>query len=130
MAQSLNTKVDLTIPGTSYLGMSNYGKIMIGDKAFEFYNDRNVEDYIQIPWEEVDYVAASVMFGGRLISRFAIFTKQNGHFSFSTRDNKKTLRAVNQYIESNRLVRSITFFQVIKRGIKSLFSKGERIKQQ
>lgn len=122
MAQSLNTKVDLTISGTSYLGISNYGKVMIGDKAFEFYNERNVEDYIQIPWEEVDYIAASVMFSGKWISRFAIFTKKNGHFSFSTRDNKKTLRAVNQYIESDKLVRSITFMQVIKRGIKSLFA--------
>lgn len=122
MAQSLNTKVDLTISATSYLGISNYGKVMIGDKAFEYYNDRNVEDYIQIPWEEVDYIAASVLFGGKWISRFAIFTKENGHFSFSTRDNKKTLRAVNQYIESDKLVRSITFMQVIKRGIKSLFA--------
>lgn len=122
MAQSLNTKVDITIQGTSYLGISDYGKVMIGDKAFEFYNDRNVEDYIQIPWEEVDYISASVMFGGKWISRFAIFTKQNGHFSFSTRDNKKTLRAINRYIESNRLVRSMTFFQVIKRGVKSLFT--------
>ncbi len=122
MAQSLNTKVDLTISATSYLGISNYGKVMIGDKAFEYYNDRNVEDYIQIPWEEVDYIAASVLFGGKWISRFAIFTKENSHFSFSTRDNKKTLRAVNQYIESDKLVRSITFMQVIKRGIKSLFA--------
>lgn len=123
MAQSLNTKVDLTIAGTSYLGLTNYGKLMIGDKAFEFYNDRNVEDYIQIPWEEIDYVAASVMFRGKWISRFAIFTKESGHFSFSSRDNKKVLRAINQYIESDRLVRSITFMQVIKRGIKSLFKK-------
>ncbi|MCI6690890.1 MULTISPECIES: DUF956 family protein [unclassified Clostridium] len=129
MVQSLNTKVDLTIPGTSYLGIASYGKVMIGDKAFEFYNDRNVGDYIQIPWEEVDYIAASVMFGGKWISRFAIFTKQNGHFSFSTRDNKKTLRAINEYIESNRLVRSITFGQVIKRGIKSLFIKRKRVNQ-
>ena len=44
MAQSLNTKVDLTISSTSYLGVASYGKVMIGDKAFEFYNDRNVED--------------------------------------------------------------------------------------
>ena len=103
--------------------MTNYGKIMIGDKAFEFYNDRSVEDYIQIPWEEIDYSAASVMFKGKWISRFAIFTKENGHFSFSTRDNKRTLRAVNKYIESNRLVHSDTFFQVIKRGIKNIFRR-------
>lgn len=125
MAQSLNTKVDLTISGTSYMGLSSYGKIIIGDKAFEFYNDRNVEDYIQIPWEEIDYISASVILWGKRISRFAIFTKENGYFTFSTRDNKKTLRAVNQYIESNRLLRSMSFIQVVKRGIQSIFKRNK-----
>lgn len=32
MVQSLNTKVDLTIQATSYLGMANYGKVMVGVK--------------------------------------------------------------------------------------------------
>ena len=72
MAQSINTKVDLVISGTSYHGLNSYGKIMIGDKGFEFYNDRNVNDYIQIPWKEVDYVIASVMFKGKHIPRYAI----------------------------------------------------------
>lgn len=121
MVQSLNTKVDLTIKATSYLGMANYGKAMVGDKAFEFYNERNIRDYIQIPWEEVDYVMASVMFKGKWIPRFAIVTKQNGNFTFSTRDNQATLRAINKYIASERLVKSLSFFQVIARGVKRLF---------
>ena len=50
MVQSLNTKVDLTIDATSFLGINEYGKIMIGDKAFEFYNDRDKRKFIQIPW--------------------------------------------------------------------------------
>ncbi|MFS1260867.1 DUF956 family protein, partial [Enterococcus lactis] len=41
MVQSINTKVDLTINATSYLGIAEYGKIMIGDKGFEFYNERD-----------------------------------------------------------------------------------------
>ena len=49
MVQSLNKKVDLTINATSYLGMANYGKVLVGDEAFEYYNDKNVNDYIQIP---------------------------------------------------------------------------------
>ena len=123
MVQSLNTKVDLTIKATSYLGHTNYGKIMVGDNAFEFYNDKNVRDYIQIPWKEVDYVMASVMFKGKWIPRFAVVTKKNGKFIFSSRDNKALLRAVNKYVASENLVRSLSFLDIIKRGIKSLFSK-------
>ena len=48
MVQSLNREVDYTVAATSYLGMANYGKVMIGDKAFEFYNEKNLKDYIHI----------------------------------------------------------------------------------
>lgn len=123
MVRSLNTKVDLTIKATSYLGLANYGNVMVGDNAFEFYNDKNIRDYIQIPWEEVDYVMASVMFKGKWIPRFAVVTKKNGKFIFSSRDNKALLRAVNKYVASENLVRSLSFLDIIKRGIKSLFSK-------
>lgn len=126
MVQSLNTKVDLTIKATSYLGMANYGKVMVGDKAFEFYNEKNLKDYIQIPWEEVNCVMASVMFKGKWIPRFAIVTKKNGNFTFSTRDNKATLRAINRYIPSEHLVRSLSFFQVIQRGLKNLLKIGKK----
>lgn len=123
MAQSLNAKVDMAVVATSYMGIASYGKVMVGDKAFEFYNDRNVEDYIQIPWEEVDFVSASVMFAGKWIPRFAIATKENGNFTFSTRENKKVLRAINNYIDAQRMLRSLSFFQIIKRGIVSLFRR-------
>ncbi|HCW53264.1 MAG TPA: DUF956 domain-containing protein, partial [Clostridium sp.] len=36
MVQSLNTKVDLAIDATSFNGITSYGKIMVGDKGFEF----------------------------------------------------------------------------------------------
>ena len=116
MAQSLNTKVDLVMDATSFHGMNNYGKIMIGDRGFEYYNEKKMNDYIQIPWEEVDYVIASVMFKGKKIPRYAIQTKKNGTFSFSSKEPKKVLRAINQYISSERLVRSLSFFDVLKRN--------------
>lgn len=119
----LKKKVDLTINATSYLGMANYGKVMVGDEAFEYYNDKNVNDYIQIPWSEVTGIMASVMFKGKWIPRFAVVTKNNGNFIFSTRDNKKTLRAVRNYVDPNNMVRSLSFFQVISRGLKSLFKR-------
>ncbi|MCD7807975.1 MAG: DUF956 family protein [Erysipelotrichaceae bacterium] len=121
MVQSQNKTVDMTIKATSLNGLTNYGSIMIGDKAFEFYSDRNEKDYIQIPWGEIKCVYASVYLKGKYISRFALSTKENGNFTFSTRDNKATLRAINKYIDSDNLVRSLTFFQVLIRGIKHLF---------
>ena len=125
MVKSLNTKVDLVMKGTSYHGLTTYGKIMVGDKGFEFYNDHNVQDYIQIPWEEVDYVAASVMFKGKYIPRYAIQTKKNGAFSFASKEPKKVLRAVNKYVPDDRMLRSLSAWDVIKRKIKRLFNKDK-----
>lgn len=119
VAQSMNTKVDLTINGTSYAGISDYGKIMVGDKAFEFYNDRDVNKYIQIPWEEVDKVIASVYFKGKWIPRYALQTKRNGTYAFSSKEPKKVLRAIREYVPEDQIVRSLTFFQVLRRGVKS-----------
>lgn len=123
MAQSQNSVVDLTIPATSYHGLATYGNVMIGNKAFEFYNEKNPEDFIQIPWEQIDHVAGSVMFGGKWIARFAIMTKNDEDFSFSTKDNKKTLRAMRAYVPEDHLVRSLSFFDVVKRGFLSLFKR-------
>ena len=122
MAQSQNTKVDFTIKATSMMGLTTYGDVMIGDKAFEFYNEKNVQDFIQIPYEEIDRIEASVLFNKK-ISRFVIFTKNNMHFTFSTRDNIKTLREVKKYVREEKLLRSLNFLDVIKIGIKSLFRK-------
>ena len=117
MAQSINTRVDVVVEATSYQGLTNYGKIMVGDKGFEFFNTRNVNDYIQIPWEEVDYVIASVMFKGKKIPRYAIQTKEKmEHFHFHQKNLRNVLRAINQYIPSERLVRSLSFFDVLKRN--------------
>jgi len=119
MAQSQNTKVEYTTRATSMHGLSIYGDVMIGDVAFEFYNERNPEDYIQIPWDEFDHVAAEVL-PGKKITRFAIFTKENGHYTFSTRDNKATLRAVREHVPADRLQKSENFFQVAGHGLSSI----------
>ena len=116
MVQSINTKSDLVMNATSHLGMADYGKIMVGDKGFEFYDDRDAQNYIQIPWTEVNKVIVSLIFGGKWIPRFALETKSNGTFSFSTKDPKKVLRAIRVYIDPNNIVRSLGFFEVIKRA--------------
>lgn len=122
MAISQNTKIDLTIKATNLSGLTSSGNIIIGDVAFEYYNEKNPEDYIQIPWTEIRLVTASVIFNKK-IPRFAIHTKNNGDFPFSTKDNKKTLRAINKYVESDRLRRSLGFFETIINGVRALGQK-------
>ncbi|MFK5283838.1 DUF956 family protein, partial [Lacticaseibacillus paracasei] len=58
--QSLNTKADYSTEGIAYLGFAEYGKILIGDVAFEFYNDRNVEKNMTFPWTAVARVEGDV----------------------------------------------------------------------
>lgn len=123
MVQSINTKVDIAVKGTSFHGLTTYGQIMVGDRAFEFYNDRNVKDFIQIPWEEVDYVTASVMMKGKNIPRYAIVTKNSGSYSFASKEPKKVLRAVNQYVPSDRMLRSLSAIEVVKKKVTSIFKK-------
>ncbi|WP_254490253.1 DUF956 family protein [Bacillus thuringiensis] len=123
MVQSINTKVDLVIDATAFTGLTDYGKIMIGDKGFEFYNSRDTRKFIQIPWEEVDYVIASVMFKGKWIPRYAIETKRNGIFTFSSKEPKKVLQAIREYVDPGHMAQSLSFYDVIKRGLKSLGKK-------
>ncbi|WP_099974417.1 DUF956 family protein [Lactobacillus terrae] len=123
MVQSINTKSDLVINGTSHLGLSDYGKIMVGDKGFEFYSDRNINNYIQLPWDEVDIVIVSVLFGGKWIPRFALKTKTNGTYTFSAKDPKSVLRAIRVYIDPDKIVKSLGFFKVLSNGLKNLFSR-------
>ncbi|MDR3157255.1 MAG: DUF956 family protein [Lactobacillales bacterium] len=122
MVQSLNTRVEWTTDATAFTGLTDYGKIMVGDNGFEFYNNRDVNKFIQIPWQEVDLVIASIFFKGKWIPRFALKTKKNGIFTFSSRKSGKTIKVISAYVPSERIVRSLSFFEVIKRA----FMKKER----
>ncbi|WDF82730.1 DUF956 family protein [Lacticaseibacillus pabuli] len=124
MVKSMNTKVDLTANATSFVGLGSYGKVMVGDKAFEFYNDRKVEDYVQIPWAQVDYVLVSVLFGGKRIPRFALRTKQGVAYSFATKDPKKVLRAIRVYVAPDHIVKSLSAFEVLRNGLAHLTHRG------
>ena len=102
MAQSLNKVVDLQTTGTSYLSIQGkVGKFLVGDQALEFYSDRNIEDYIQIPWSSVNQIGANV--SGRKVSRhFEVFTDQ-GKFLLPQKTPEKFLKLLGEKSEMKRL---------------------------
>lgn len=122
MIKSLNSTVDLTVDASLMMGMVEYGKVMVGNKAFEFYDNKKPDNYILIPWEEIDQIIASVIFGNK-INRFAVVTKSNGKFIFATKNNRQTLSIVRKYIGDKKMIRSKGFFGTLKFGIASLFKK-------
>ena len=122
MAQSLNKTVEFHTTGVSYLGVGGkVGKILVGNAAFEFYADANVEDYIQIPWQEIERIGANV--SGRKISRhFEIYTKEN-KFLFASKDSGKILKIAREHLGNDKIVKLPTLIQTIVAKIKNLFAK-------
>lgn len=122
MAQSLNKTISLQTTGTSYLSISGkVGKFLVGDQALEFYSDRNVEDYIQIPWSSVKQIGANV--SGRKVSRhFEVFTEQ-GKFLFASKDSGAILKIARKKLGNDKVVKLPTLVQTIVQKIKNLFAK-------
>ncbi|MGT2951288.1 PTS mannose transporter accessory protein ManO [Streptococcus cuniculi] len=122
MVQSQNKVVDLQTTGVSYLGVGGkVGKFLIGDKALEFYADANVEDYIQIPWENVQQIGANV--SGKTVSRhFQVFT-DSGKFLFASKDSGKILKEARAHLGNEKVVKLPTLLQTIGQFFKNLFAK-------
>ena len=122
MAQSLNKTVEFHTTGVSYLGVGGkVGKILVGNAAFEFYADANVEDYIQIPWQEVERMGASVS-GRKIIRHFEIYTRES-KFLFASKDSGKILKIAREHLGNDKIVKLPTLIQIITAKIKNLFAK-------
>ena len=112
MAQSINSTVELTTTGVSYLGMGGKaGKFLLGNKGLEFYSDANVEDYIQIPWENIEKIGANVS-RNKVSRHFEVFTDK-GKFLFASKDSGKILKVARQHIGNDKVVRMLTLVQII-----------------
>lgn len=107
MIQSINSKAELSVEATSYYSIAEYGKLLLGDKGFEFYCDRNIKRNIQIPWNEITCVSATVLFK-KWIVRFCIHTKANGDFMFASKKAKQVLIICGNHIGKEHLVHSKT----------------------
>ena len=112
MAQSINSTVELTTTGVSYLGMGGkVGKFLLGNKGLEFYSDANVEDYIQIPWENIEKIGANVS-RNKVSRHFEVFTDK-GKFLFASKDSGKILKVARQHIGNDKDIRMLTLVQII-----------------
>ena len=108
MAISMNSKVIFSTKANSLSGIfgNKSGNILIGNKAFEFYNTRNPEDYIQIPWDEIEKVRAQLFFKDRYIRGFFIDTKNSGTYNFVVSEAGKSLKIMRDFIGNEKIVRS------------------------
>ena len=114
MAQLLNTKVDFTTSAIAYLGFAEYGKIMIGDRAFEFFNDANVEKNMQFPWASIKRVEGDVSLSRKgkvkIGRQFIIVFRNEQRVRFATKDSGTVLKYIRQYIGNEKVVRQKGFF--------------------
>ena len=120
MVMSMNTKVVYTTKANYLTGSigNKHGDVMVGDKAFEFYNHRNPEDYIQIPWTEIDKVRAQMFFRDKYIRGFFIDTKSAGSFNFIVKNSGKCLKEMREFIGNEKIVRNKPML-----SLKNLFKK-------
>lgn len=120
MAISKNTKVLFNTKANLLSGMigNKRGDILVGDRAFEFYNEKNPEDYLQIPWEEIIRVRAQLFFRDKYIRGFFVDTKSVGTFNFVVKNAGKTLKTMRDFLGNEKIVRNKPVF-----SIKNLFKK-------
>ncbi len=67
IVEPLNPTPEFMTMGNGFHQITSYGALIVGEKGFEYYNERTLKDFIQIPWEELDLIIGSIYFGGRFI---------------------------------------------------------------
>ena len=125
MAISMNTKVLYTTKANTLNGMfgNKNGNILVGNNAFEFYNSRNPEDYIQIPWNEIIRIRAQLFFKDKYIRGFFIDTKNAGTYNFVVKNAGKTLKTMRDFLGNERIVRNKPLLSM--KNIFNLFKKNK-----
>lgn len=125
MVESINTKVELKAPGISYLGIgAKYGDFLVGDRGFEFFNTNNVNDFIQIPWEEITVVYAQLHRNKKLGRRFKIITSV-GDLDFSSKEVGVVLKTIRQHLGNDKVLRRKSFWKQMGVTLKSFFIKNK-----
>lgn len=122
MIQSLNTQTSAPLQAIAYVGLGGvYGKLLIGDKAFEFFNDANIADAIQIPWETIHHVEGVVTRQHKVRRQFVIVLKKQGNskrqnnLRFSSKDAGKVLKLVREHLGNDKVVKAPTLVSKVKK---------------
>ena len=125
MAISMNTKVLYTTKANTLNGMfgNKNGNILVGNNAFEFYNSRNPEDYIQIPWNEIIRIRAQLFFKDKYIRGFFIDTKNTWTYNFVVKNAGKTLKIMRDFLGNEKIVRNKPLLSM--KNIFNLFKKNK-----
>jgi len=115
MVVSMSKKVIYTTKANCLTGSlgNKHGDVLVGDKSFEFYNQRNPEDYIQIPWGEIERVRAQMFFRDKYIRGFFIDTKSAGSFNFVVKNAGKCLKEMREFLGNEKIVRNKPLFSLI-----------------
>ena len=97
----------------AYVGLGSvYGKLLIGDKAFEFFNDANVEDAIQIPWDTIYHVEGVVSRNNKIGRQIVVVlnrqgnSKRQNHLRFSSKESGKILKLVREHLGNDKVVKA------------------------
>ena len=119
MVQSINTRADFTTEAIVYVGFPKYGKIMMGDKAMEFYNDKNVADTMQFPWAAIKSVEAHVSKSNKIDRNFYLVLKNGHKIRFSSNESGKILKLIREQIGNDKVLRIPT----MSSSLKNLFGR-------
>ncbi|MDR0199382.1 MAG: DUF956 family protein [Streptococcaceae bacterium] len=121
--QSLNTRADLAVEAVAYIGFPKYGKIMVGDKALEFFNDKYVADNMQFPWASIRRVEGQVSKGGKIGRTFYIVLQNNNKIRFNSHDAGHILKLVREQIGNDKVVRIPSLGESFKKLAKRIFMR-------
>lgn len=123
MNETKNTKIDLKVSADLFVGSNQRGKIVIGDKGFEFINNQKNRNFVFIPWNEISHVVASRGIRKGKIVRFSVQTNRNIGYVFTTKDPKKVLKAMRSYLDAKQLVYEKDMFDRLRHSFTDLLKK-------
>lgn len=113
MVESLNTVHDQVVDAVFISGFSKYGQIMVGDRAFEFFKNRNPEDHLAFRWPEIEKIEVEVH--GEKVGRFFTLILANKQkLRFSSNHTGVLMRTIRDCIGDEKIVKAPTFGKTLK----------------